>query len=166
MRLPPTLHHSLSILRIMTAAVPRTSGMVLIRDFLPCHARWQVLWALLLCCGWITMAAAAQPKSADIAAEDLPVLMRQQKSGDTLRLGGVSLDKGRPSATLQLERFEVFSDDARIVVHSEGGETELSPPQNTYYRGHVENEPDSQVYLSLHAKGELRGVINNTSDIF
>ena len=131
------------------------------RSFLTCHAGWQFLWVLLLCCSWITTTAAAQPTSADIAAEELPALMRQQTSGDTLRLGGIPLDKGRPSAALQLERFEVFSDDARIVVHGDGGETVLKPPKNAYYRGHVEDDPDSQVYLALLAKGGLRGVIKS-----
>ena len=166
MLLLTTLHNSLSIQNVRMAAVPRTSGMVIISDFLTCRAGWQFLWVLLLCCGWITTAAAAQPMSADIAAEDLPALMRQQTSGDTLRLEGIPLDKGRPSATFQLERFEVFSDDVRIVVHGNGGGTELQPPQNAYYRGHIENDLGSQVYLSLHAKGGLRGVIKSEGQIW
>ena len=133
---------------------------------LACKAGWQFLWVLLLCSGWLTMAAAAQPMSTDIDAEELPAIIRQQASGDTLRLGGLFIDKGRPSVALQLERFEVFSDDARIVVHRDGGETVLKPPKNAYYRGHVEDDPDSQVYLALHEKGGLRGIVKSEGQIW
>ncbi|NOT55952.1 MAG: hypothetical protein HOP18_15240, partial [Deltaproteobacteria bacterium] len=163
---PTILHYALKLHSFVMVTLLQTKKAVITLGLFAGKTVWYFLWSLLLCCGWSTIATAAQSRSVDLATEDLPALMRQQTSGDTLRLEGIPLDKSRPSATFQLERFEVFSSDARIVVHGTGGETELPPPRNVYYRGHIENDLGSQVYVSLHAKGGLRGLIKSEGQLW
>ena len=131
------------------------------RGFLMNGASWRVVCVALFWWGLHTPASAATSLSADINADALPALMRQQALGETLLLQHLPLDKDRPAATLQLERFEVFADDAQIVVHGAAGETVLKPPQNVYYRGTVADDPDSQAYVVLYARGGLHGLIRS-----
>ncbi|MCC6676651.1 MAG: hypothetical protein IT436_05860 [Phycisphaerales bacterium] len=54
---------------------------------------------------------------------------------------------------LDLERFEVFTPDARIVSVRDGREVELDRPDVTLFRGTVFGEPGSIVFLALSPGG-------------
>ncbi|HEX2060517.1 MAG TPA: M12 family metallo-peptidase, partial [Thermoanaerobaculia bacterium] len=57
---------------------------------------------------------------------------------------------GEP-ATLELERFEVWADNAEIKVFGENGKVleTLTPPAAEYYRGSVAGQPDSLAFVSV-----------------
>ncbi len=60
-----------------------------------------------------------------------------------------------------LERFQVFADDAEITLHGDGGRTTVLPaPKNTYFRGTVEGEPGSRVFLAVLADGATEGIVS------
>jgi hypothetical protein len=67
-----------------------------------------------------------------------------------------------PEATsdLELERFEVFSPGATIVVNRRGGRSvEIAAPDTAYFRGSVDSDPRSLAFLAVEADGEVRGMI-------
>jgi hypothetical protein len=86
---------------------------------------------------------------------------RQLPIGGRLTVAGVELGAEAPAALLDLERFQVFSDDARIVVHGEGGDEELPAPDGAWFRGTVAGDPASRVLLAVHADGRVRGVVQS-----
>ncbi len=68
-----------------------------------------------------------------------------------------------PGATgnLVLERFEIASPEARLVVMGPQGETSSPLPRGTHFQGHLEGEPDSRVYVGV--PGEFLVAILQTS---
>ena len=73
----------------------------------------------------------------------------------------VPLLNGDPS-TLELERFEVWAPDGKIVIHEEGGVVrELPPPARFYYKGHVAGHDDSSVFISMDAndRSDIEGIV-------
>jgi hypothetical protein len=114
----------------------------------------------------VASAAAAQapPVSARVDAVELPALARQVAVGGTLRLEGVELDDAKKLATFELERFEVFAPDARIVVHGENGESVLPAPDNRYFRGTVAGDVRSSVLVTVLASGGVRGIAAGGGD--
>lgn len=51
-------------------------------------------------------------------------------------------------------------------MHDNGEEPELQPPHNAYYRGHLEDDLASHVYLVLHATGGRRGIIRSEGQLW
>jgi hypothetical protein len=61
---------------------------------------------------------------------------------------------------------EVFSDDARIVVHRAAGEDVVSRPPDGWLRGGVIGERDTLAFLTLPPGGAPRGLISRRGRIF
>ena len=80
--------------------------------------------------------------------------------GGDLRIQAVpwAIDGLSQPQTLVLQRFEVFTPGAQIVVHRATGDETLSPPANVYLRGRLESDLDSRVVISVLATGEIRGL--------
>src|SRR5258708_218632 len=63
-------------------------------------------------------------------------------------------------ATLELEPFEVWAADARIVVHGSDGKPHTLPrPAAHFNRGQVAGEPESTIAISVEENGTVRGTI-------
>ncbi|HEX7833591.1 MAG TPA: M12 family metallo-peptidase, partial [Thermoanaerobaculia bacterium] len=75
----------------------------------------------------------------------------------------VTLDRvavGDTVRTFDLERFEVWAPNAEIVVdHADGTRTKLAPPAVQYYRGTVDGDPDSMVFMSVASDGTASGLV-------
>lgn len=115
---------------------------------------------LLLAAG----AAGAAPPSFEsrelaMAAESTPV-------GGAVLLTGIRVADTDEPAAFALERFQVFTPDAKITVHGDEGETVLPAPDNAYFRGTVEGEPGSRVFLAALADGTVQGIITRQGDYF
>ena len=54
---------------------------------------------------------------------------------------------------LDLYRFEILSDDARVIVHTAAGAIEVPPPDLVLLRGTVVGWPGSRVFLALTPRG-------------
>jgi len=74
-----------------------------------------------------------------------------------LHLAGVPLEAR--TVMLVLERFEVFTSDAKVAVHGAQGETIVRPPNRAYFRGSVDDEPDSLAFLAVGEDGDVRGLV-------
>jgi hypothetical protein len=69
------------------------------------------------------------------------------------------LTESGPVEALVLERFEVFAPDVTIVLHTCDGDQIVTPPANSYFKGHVSGRDASRVYLVHFEDGTIRGVV-------
>jgi hypothetical protein len=72
--------------------------------------------------------------------EDVAAAARALPRGGRMMIERMPLGAGNVRVALGLERVEVFSDDARIVVHRAAGEDVVSPPPHPRQRGAVVGE--------------------------
>jgi hypothetical protein len=87
--------------------------------------------------------------------------------GGALRLDSVQVPDTGETAAFALQRFQVFADDAEITIHGHGGKTTLLPaPKNSYFRGTVEGEADSRVFLAVLADGTTQGIVARAGDTY
>lgn len=110
-----------------------------------------VLRTVLIAFVLATFAPAADAATQyDFSRETLAPLQHPLKAGARIRIERVPLVDGRP-ATLELERFEVWTERADIQVFGEKGRVihRLSPTAHRFYRGDVSGHPDSLVYFSV-----------------
>ena len=97
-------------------------------------ARRGVLLAAVILSWSSTTWAATETAWAD---PSLPTHARGLEVGDELRIAGVPINPGGPTEILDLERFRVFSPDARVVIHGETGIVMRPPPANAFFVGRV-----------------------------
>lgn len=95
--------------------------------------------------------------TARFGAADLSQLARSLPAAAELRLEGVPLAAGGPAATLELERFEVFTRDAEIWI--DGAASDRRPPASARFRGRIAGDPTSTVLLTFRPGGAYRGLI-------
>lgn len=94
------------------------------------------------------------------AASELAQAVASVRPGGRLRLSDVEEEGSSRTSTFLLERFEVFAPDATITIHGKGGSARVLPaPANRYYRGTIEGESDSHVFLAVLADGRVEGIV-------
>jgi hypothetical protein len=101
-------------------------------------------------------AATDGPISVAATSGDLVATVRRVPLAGDLRLTGLQLAGLPGTSDLDLERFRVFTPDARIVID---GTRERAVPDNLYFKGRITGDPGSRVLLTLRQTGELRGVV-------
>ena len=127
--------------------------------------RFRSLWMVISCgvlCVNARMAAADAESLAVVPfnSADLPAVARSVPVDGELRIEGVFVDEGGAPTALVLRRFRVFTPDAKIIVHGEGGtETSLPAPDNAWFQGWMESRPDSTVLFTVRAGGGMRGLV-------
>ena len=95
-------------------------------------------------------------------SRDFPRAAAATPVGGQVRLENVLVAENGEPAAFVLERFQVFTEDARITVHGDGGvETVLPAPAHTYFRGVIDGRPGSRVFLTVMADGATRGVASD-----
>ena len=126
-------------------------------------------WERSILMGFALLVAGVPAWAAGAA---LPVVQSRDLAGlarahGKLRVENVRrADTGEPVAFV-LERFEVFTADARITVHGPHGEEVLPPPENAYFRGVVAGRPDdSRVFLAVLPDGRAQGVVNEGEESY
>ncbi|MGB6000385.1 MAG: hypothetical protein WBI00_07875, partial [Thermoanaerobaculia bacterium] len=124
---------------------------------------WVFLPILLLPAVSIAGTATGSETTARATHPDLAAAARKVPLRGSFRLTGLELD-GIPGASdLELERFRVFTPDARIVL--DGSEI-LPIPDNRYFKGRIAGEPGSRVLLTLRQSGELRGLLFRDGELW
>jgi hypothetical protein len=74
--------------------------------------------------------------------------LRQIGRGQSVRVEGFPFAPGA-TGDLLLERFEVATPDARILVQTARGTEERPMPAVAHFRGYLEGDPDSRVYVGI-----------------
>ncbi|HXT19317.1 MAG TPA: M12 family metallo-peptidase, partial [Thermoanaerobaculia bacterium] len=129
------------------------------------HVRQRAwIFAALLIAVVSTRSSFAAATLPQLRAADLALKGRDVAHGQRLRVTGIELPATDETLALDVERFEVFAPDAEIVVHGAKGVTKLKAPANAYFRGGVEGEPGSRVFLEVLAGGQTRGMIVRPGD--
>lgn len=120
----------------------------------------------------LAVSAAAAPAAPSAApaftvafeAASLQAAARALPADGRLRIAAVPLSiEGKDRlADLSLQRFEVFSPQASVVLHTDSGDVQLPIPRNIYLRGKIEGDPRSRVTISVLESGEMRGLAAST----
>jgi hypothetical protein len=85
-------------------------------------------------------------------------LQRGAPAGEKLVVERIPLFDGNP-ATITLERFEVWAPDVQIIEYGDGGkETRIPRPATKFYRGRINDDPGSLIFMSVHPNGEISGM--------
>lgn len=129
------------------------------------------LAALLLCgllalCSLVpTAQAAVLPTSVPAATPGFAAAAQAVPVGGRLLVTGLPLQAGAaPStATLSLERFAVWTVDARVVLQTPaGGWVDVGAPHATaYFQGAIAGQPGSSVLLAALTDGTLWGTASS-----
>jgi hypothetical protein len=121
-------------------------------------AKKYVISTLLLASLLLTsLPAVSLPTSVAVHAfqpDNLTETARSLPTGSRLQIKGVAID-GK-IADLELERFQVFTADAKIVV--DDGRV-LPVPDHAYYRGSIHGQPENVAVLVIPASGVPEGMI-------
>ncbi|HYH09751.1 MAG TPA: M12 family metallo-peptidase [Thermoanaerobaculia bacterium] len=108
---------------------------------------------------FLSLAGAATAAEHHFDREILAPLSKPLKTGVAIRIENVPLTEGQPE-TLELERFELWTEDAEITVFGANGKVveKLTPPAATYYRGSIAGQPESLAFVSIHGD-RVEGII-------
>lgn len=120
------------------------------------------VWCVLV---GISGAAGAEVAGGNrVASRDAGRLRAIQGS---VRVEDVRYGDTGEAVAFELERFDVFTPDAKITVHGSFGDEELTPPANAYFRGTVAGRlDDSRVFLAVLANGTVQGVVTEGEESF
>jgi hypothetical protein len=100
----------------------------------------------------IALTAAAAPIQGRVEPNELRKLVGPVAVGARVQLDRVAV--GDSVRTFDLERFEVWAPNAEIVVdHADGTRTKIERPAVRYYRGTVDGDPDSLVFMAVAEDG-------------
>ena len=124
-------------------------------------------WERSTLMGFVLLAVGVPARAAELPvleSRDLGSIARAQGK---LQVENVrKVDTGEATAFV-LERFEVFTPDAKITVHGPEGDEVLPPPANAYFRGTVAGRPDdSRVFLAVLPDGTAQGVVNEGEESY
>jgi hypothetical protein len=121
------------------------------------------------------LAAAANDANDDAkvrqaAAHELASVASEISVAGKIDVHVSKLDGEERDSTFELERFEVFMPQSRIVVVSDHGDDQqeqvLEPPKNIYLRGSLADDPQSLVLLTVGRRGEIRGLVSRGGDLW
>jgi Metallo-peptidase family M12 len=127
---------------------------------------WNLRRAILMAGVLLFAAGPAAAGVPSFESRDLARAAATTAVGASVRLENVLADDSGETAAFVLERFRVFADDARIIVHGAGGETVLPAPAHTYFRGVVDGRPGSRVFLTVRQDGATEGVVNDAGSFY
>ncbi len=120
--------------------------------------------AILLCLGAATGAGGAIRMTSPLtAAPGQPAGPVTTLAFDTAAIGQLRQAEAftftafpldaNTTVDLHLQRFEILTDDAEIVVHTDHGDVLAPRPDVVLLRGWIAGRPDSRVFLSLSPHG-------------
>jgi hypothetical protein len=118
----------------------------------------------LLAAGSFQAAFAADPTM--VPSRDFARAAAATPVGARMRLDGIAVPDGETPVAFDLERFQVFAEDAEITVHGEGGARRMAVPANVYFRGEVEGRPGSRVFLAKLESGGVQGVVSDAEGTY
>jgi hypothetical protein len=106
----------------------------------------------------ISIASIAQSHELSLTDKNSLTRIQSIAPGQSLQLKNVSIGH-LGSVTLNLKRFKVFADDAKITIHSDQGTRHEPMPDNVYFVGDIEDLNHSRVFIGFLENGIIEGVI-------
>jgi hypothetical protein len=129
-----------------------------VRKLILSNGKFAAAWVSAACMVIALPVLASRPYAVD--GEAVRKLEVAATAGQRLITTQLPVISGNPSG-IELERFEVWAKDARIVIHDAKGIHEEAPPARYFYKGRVLGQEDSMVFLSVDPKDarSLQGMI-------
>ena len=93
-------------------------------------------------------------------------LLTHIEAGDQVDLSHIELEGEAVDVQLELERFDIFSANAEVVVHEDRKTTRNPPRKGAYYHGHVSGHQDSIAVLSIDENGKTQGIVQHGDRIW
>jgi hypothetical protein len=117
-------------------------------------------WVLIAALFPLVFATAPAPSVESVSAASSAVVqtLLNINVGSKLTISDFSLEGGPKPATLELDRFEVWSPGASVYLEDE----ELPRPTTRYFKGVVAGVKGSSVVLTVGADGQMGGLILQT----
>ncbi|MCU0756020.1 MAG: M12 family metallo-peptidase, partial [Xanthomonadales bacterium] len=112
---------------------------------------------------WLCATLIALPVAATAATRlhVTELLADPQATRSEFELTGVRTPSGG-SVSLQLTPFEVWTADAEVIVVGADGIERAQPiPETAFFRGHIQGDPASRVYLSVEPDGASTGLVRH-----
>ena len=85
------------------------------------------------------------------------------KDGQRISITSVPMIESGGLARFDLERFQVFATNSKIVVHTAEGDLYQEIPRNLYFKGRISDDPHSIVVMSVLEDGVVRGIVSRAS---
>jgi len=100
-------------------------------------------------------------RQIDNRAQDITPrqLLTKTLRGDRLNLREFHLKGEATPLTMELEQFEVFAPDARIIVNDGSKVRAMAPPRTKHFRGHIQGYTDSLAVLNVDSRGKVSGMV-------
>lgn len=113
--------------------------------------------------GLLLLGSTATHSSVSISATDpqLADVARSVSNRGRLRVSDLHLET-RGLVQLDLERFDVFSDDALILA----GDQPVEVPDTAYYRGSIVGTPGSRAVIGFKSGGAVDGLITSGDEVW
>ena len=86
-------------------------------------------------------------------------LLTKTHQGERLDLRELHLKGEATPLTMELEQFEVFAPDARIIVNDGSSERAMPPPETRHFRGRIQGYADSLAVLNVDSRGKVSGMV-------
>ncbi|TDR16324.1 M12 family metallo-peptidase [Marinicella litoralis] len=111
------------------------------------------LWLLLL-----ATSSMVQGKQISLLDENYNQSLKQIQIGQKITFSDVAMDH-LGTVNLKVVAQKVFADDAKIVINTDKGVVEASPPLNQYFSGQIEGMIGSHVFFGILEGGKIEGVV-------
>jgi hypothetical protein len=111
------------------------------------------VYGLLLVATVVSTVLADPPLRVRAKDPALARLARDVRAGGRLQVEAMRL--GAESVMLDLERFEVWTADAEVLVDG----TRRSAPKTAYFRGRVAGDEAAVVFLAVRSRGAVEGLV-------
>jgi hypothetical protein len=118
----------------------------------------------MVCASAATAAPVARQAHFSLSRQAVAQRARQVPAGARFRMVGVPLEAR--TVALNLERFEVFTPNARVLVQGPAGQKVVAPPRRAYFRGEVADDPGSFAFLAVGEDNETRGLVMSRERVF
>ena len=130
------------------------------------NSKGMILTGCVLLAAGPVRAAGSKVGLPVIQSRDFASMAAAMPVGSHLRLENVAVSDGNAPAALELERFRVFAEDAKITIHGDGGDQVLPAPANAYFRGTVAGKPESRVFLAQLEDGTTQGMVTDAEAFY
>ncbi|KAI3431729.1 hypothetical protein D9Q98_004771 [Chlorella vulgaris] len=119
-----------------------------------------VMAATLVLALWASSAAAVPRATVPASAAAFAATARAVGKGARLTVTDLQLEGEQEPLSLDLERFDVWSPGAKVVLQGARGAQprEQAPPATAFFRGSVAGNPGSSVMVSVRKDGSVGGM--------
>lgn len=112
---------------------------------------------LLLACCMAAQLAQLALAAPTVAASAASAAVLAAAPGAQLTISGLQLEGDSTPSSLQLQRQDIWSPGAQVVLHTGAGEARTAPPPTRWFTGSLAGTPGSLAVLAVNPDGRMTG---------